>query len=215
VPVLTRRRIGGLALAATLVLGGGLAAAATLRPQAGEEGWVGATQAGQPPEQAAHGQAVAAVAQDETLTGCEKGQAVAAVASSKAGEHRQDQAEKPNPCDGGDGEAEGSGGRGDEASAFGREIAERARADGRSFGEEMAARAQEDGRTLGEDTAAQASGGASGGSDASAGSADAGAGAADGGLATAGSASGGAAEAGGPPEDLTPGPPGAPGPPTP
>jgi hypothetical protein len=177
-PAVTRRRIGGLTLAATLVMGGGLAAAVTqpeLPDQASEEAWANV---GQGPEVAseasAHGKAVAAVAQDPTLEGCQKGQAVAEVASSKADDHRQDEADR-DPCvqvervDGGEngsgsGNGGGSGsGNGEEASAFGNSISEQVQADGRAFGEKTSTAAQEDGEAFGQETAAAASGGEAGG----------------------------------------------------
>jgi hypothetical protein len=179
-PAVTRRRIGGLTLAATLVMGGGLAAAVTqpeLPDQASEEAWANV---GQGPEVAAeasaHGKAVAAVAQDPTLEGCQKGQAVAEVASSKADDHRQDEADR-DPCvqaervdgvenGGGNGNGSGSGngrGNGEGASAFGNSTSEQAQADGQAFGEKTSTAAQENGEAFGQETAAAASGGNAGG----------------------------------------------------
>jgi hypothetical protein len=183
VPMPSRRRIGGLAVAATLVVGGGLAAAVTqpeavTRPEETDDRVPEAI--GQGPEEAgeasAHGKAVAAVAQGSALEGCEKGQAVAGAASSKATENRQDDADRPDPCAGGDregsagdeGDRGGGGngnGRGKGASAFGRGIAEEARTDGRAFGQQTAAEAQGERSGFGHQTAEQASGGSAGGGD--------------------------------------------------
>jgi hypothetical protein len=181
VPMPSRRRIGGLAVAATLVLGGGLAAAVT-QPEAvtlpeGTDDRVREAM-GQGPEEvgeaSAHGKAVAAVAQGSALEGCEKGQAVAGAASSKATENRQDDADRPDPCARGDeessagdegdrgGDRDGNG-RGEEASALGRGIAEEARTDGRALGQQTAAEAQEGKSDFGHQTSEQASGGSAGG----------------------------------------------------
>jgi hypothetical protein len=196
-PVLTRRRIGGLALVATLMMGGGLAAAVTqpeLPEQASEEAWANV---GRGPEVAAeasaHGKAVSAVAQDPTLEGCEKGQAVAEVASSKGAEHRQDDADRPDPCaqaDDDDGNGNGNGnGNGEAASAFGKSIAEQAQADGEAFGQETSTKAKADGEAFGQETGNAASGGRAG----TGGQA---------GLTTAGEVSGGASAGGGPPAGI-------------
>jgi hypothetical protein len=96
IPVTNRRRLALVLAAATFVLGVGIATAVTLPDQASdraEEAVSGAN--------ADHGQAVSEVARDPSLGGCEKGQAVAGVAS---GGHGQ---EPPNdPC----GQGEGGGG---------------------------------------------------------------------------------------------------------
>lgn len=198
-PVLTRRRMGGLALAATLVLGGGLAAALPppeLPEQAAQEAHEAVGQGPDVAEDAsAHGKAVSELAQDPTLEGCEKGQAVAALASSKAGDHRQDGADRPDPC-AREGEVENGqngGGRGEEASAFGQGVAEEARAGGKAFGQKTASEAQKGRGDFGKQTAQEASGGTRGGE------------AAEKGMATAGEASGGASGSGGPPPGGPPG----------
>jgi hypothetical protein len=195
--VLTRKRIGGLALAATFLLGGGLAAAVTLPDEADERALEAVGQGPEVAQEAsAHGKAVAEVAQDPSLDGCEKGQAVAAVASSKAPE--QPQGPEEDPCAQGEHEENGEGagnGEGDEASAFGQQTAEEAQADGRGFGEQTASEAQQDGAGFGQGTAGEAGGGTPGGD------------AAQDGLETAEDSSGGA------PEEIPSGPPeGAPGP---
>jgi hypothetical protein len=170
-PVVARRRVGGLAVAATLVIGGGLTAAA-IQPELPEEADGGAWESiGPGPEVAEvaevaeevspHGQAVAAVAQDPTLEGCQKGQAVAALASSKATEHRRDDADRPDPCARADRPA--GRGNGEEASAFGKATAEQAKADGKAFGERTSTEAHTDGAGFGRETADTASGGRAGG----------------------------------------------------
>jgi hypothetical protein len=174
----TRRRVGGLALAAALVIGGGVAAAVTSAddvPGAGARSVppmaapaVDATSQEQEAmslrqemasDASAHGRAVSAAAQDATVEGCEKGQAVAEVASGKASENRQNSGDRPDPCERGQqGGTGGGNGTGEEASAFGEGIAEDAKAGGRDFGEDKAAQAQTGG--VGEQTASQPSGGA-------------------------------------------------------
>lgn len=111
-----RRGLRGLALAAVLLLGAGIAGAVTVPDQASDragEAIAGAhgraegqtvQEAGEPAEQSAHGQEVVDVAQDESLQGCEKGQAVSDVASSNADGNRNDDPAKDDPC------AEGQGG---------------------------------------------------------------------------------------------------------
>ena len=105
---ITRRRVATLALAAAMTLGAGVATALVLPDRADDRakdavadlpvpGPTG-TPPGDPSAGASdHGAAVSEVARDDSLSGCEKGQAVAGVASSKA-EDRQDDAEKPDPC---------------------------------------------------------------------------------------------------------------------
>lgn len=105
-PVLPRRRLTAMGLAAALLLVGGLAAAVTLPKKVVQptEDTVPNTAPSVAPtatgllEEAAHGRAVADVAKDPSLTGCEKGQAVADVASAKATENREGPAEKNDPC---------------------------------------------------------------------------------------------------------------------
>lgn len=60
---------------------------------------------------AEHGEAVSAVAHDESLEGCEKGQTVSSVASSKSDDHRQDDgAQQPDdPCAQGEGPPSANG----------------------------------------------------------------------------------------------------------
>jgi hypothetical protein len=217
-PVLTNRRkrgIGGLALAATLVLGTGLAAAvtppgqppATLPDHAADEAREAVGQGSEVSDEAsAHGQAVSEVAQDATLEGCQKGLAVAAVASSKAG---QSAPELPDaPCGGLDEDEDGPGGddggdaRGEEASAFGKATAEQAKAEGRGVGQDTAADASEGQAELGQETADQASGGGNGGGSGGVGQASAA-------ESISGEASGDASSVGGPPSGTPGGPPGA------
>jgi hypothetical protein len=194
-PDVTRRRIGGVVLAATLMMGGAVAAAVTQQEpaeQAFEEAWANV---GRGPEVAAeasvHGKAVSAVAHDPTLEGCEKGQAVAAVASSKAAEHPQDDADRLDPC----AQANDGNGNGDDASAFGKSIAEQAQADGEAFGQETSTKAKEDGEAFGQETADAASRGKSGDGNETGGGDEAG-------LTTAGEVSGGASAGGGPPDGI-------------
>jgi hypothetical protein len=131
-----RRGLRGVALAAALVVGAGVAGAVTLPDQAsdpaeeavaGEHGGAetGLEPAGEPAEQSAHGQEVADVAHDDSLQACEKGQAVSDVADSKADGHRNDDPSKDDPCAKGQG---GSGGGGEEASAEGKTTAQEAKA---------------------------------------------------------------------------------------
>lgn len=118
--LLPRRRLTAMVLAAALLLVAGLAAAVTLpketvRPTQDPVPAI-APSATPPaedlPEEAAHGQAVADVARDPSLTGCEKGQAVADVASAKAAENRKGPIQENDPCgrDGGQGKQKGLGG---------------------------------------------------------------------------------------------------------
>jgi hypothetical protein len=168
-PAVARRRMGGLAVAATLAIGGGLSAAAIqqeLPEEAGGRAWesVGpgaevAEVAKMAQEVSAHGKAVAAVAQDPSLEGCQKGQAVAAVASSKAAEHRRDDTDRPDPCT----RADRPAGRGKEASAIGKATAEQAKADRKAFGEQTATEAHTSGAGFGREAADTASGGKAGG----------------------------------------------------
>lgn len=104
--VLPKRRLAVMGLAAALLLVAGLAAAVTLPKKAAQpaEDILPSTApsvtpaAEDLPQEAAHGQAVADVATDPSLTGCEKGQAVADVASAKAAEKSKHRAEKNDPC---------------------------------------------------------------------------------------------------------------------
>lgn len=107
--ILTKRRAAVLALAAAMTLTGGLAWAGALPTPAqdaiaGLAGHLGLdlpSSEDRPPA-AEHGAEVSQVAQDPSLQGCEKGQAVAAVASEASQEHRQDPAERQDPCVQGD-----------------------------------------------------------------------------------------------------------------
>jgi hypothetical protein len=111
----TRRRAGGLALAATLLVGGGLAAALTggqdalqaesrrtpqvrTSPKAGPPADAGGQEHASASAREDPGSDVAAVARDPGLSGCRKGQSVAAVASSNATAHRQDGPRPHDPC---------------------------------------------------------------------------------------------------------------------
>jgi hypothetical protein len=108
---LPRRRGAAALLAAALLLVAGIAAAVTVpkRPAKPEQEIVDsvAPSLAAPPTldsdpvpsaEPTHGQEVSAFAKDTDLIGCEKGQAVAAVASAKAAEHRENPAEKNDPC---------------------------------------------------------------------------------------------------------------------
>jgi hypothetical protein len=198
----TRRRIGGVGLAAVLTLGGTLAAAVTLPPQADdrarEAAWQGTEVA---VEASAHGKAVQAVARDSTLEGCEKGQAVAEVASSKARGGPPE--ERPDPCVQAEDSPndDGGRGRGKDASAFGKAKAEQAREDGKALGQDTADQAKAGGADFGQQTAGQASGGARGTRAADD--------AAEFGKTTASEATGGAGGSRGPPAGTPGGPPGS------
>jgi hypothetical protein len=123
VRVMTRGRLTLLGVAATLALSAGLAAAVTLPDQASDRAKevVGnlpapvSPELGGDPEANDHGQAVSQVAQDEALTGCEKGMAVSALASSKAEDVRSNSGAGVDPCARGDED----GGRDDGSSAGG------------------------------------------------------------------------------------------------
>jgi hypothetical protein len=129
-PPFTRKRAALLGLAATLILGMGVATAVTLPDQASDRakeivgalpipGPTGSVPPTDPAGEANdHGEAVSGVAQDDSFEGCEKGMAVSEVASSKAGDNQPD---GPEPCgtgeDGGEavstqGAGAGSGGPG-------------------------------------------------------------------------------------------------------
>jgi hypothetical protein len=108
-PILTKRRAAVLALAAAMTLTGGLAWAGALPTPAQDAIADAASHLGldlpssdDRPPAAEHGEDVSQVARDPSLEGCEKGQAVAAVASEKSEEHRQDPADKQDPCIQGD-----------------------------------------------------------------------------------------------------------------
>jgi hypothetical protein len=125
----TRRRTTLLSLAATLLLGMGVAAAVTFPDQAldnrvsGDLPIPGPTGSTPPPTDPAgeandHGEAVSDVAHDDSLHGCEKGMAVSDVASSKADEHRANDPD-PDPCDHGQGGGQGAKGVGHGAGGLG------------------------------------------------------------------------------------------------
>ncbi len=104
--LVTRRRVAGIALAATLVLGAGIAAAITLPERVGERAKEVVPTVVPPetpaarelPEEASHGQAVRTIATDPSLEGCEKGRAVAAAASAKAADVRNNPPKEIDPC---------------------------------------------------------------------------------------------------------------------
>jgi hypothetical protein len=206
----TKRRIGGVGLAAALMLGGSLAAAVTLPPQADdrvrqavERGSSVSADGSVSGEASAHGKAVQAVAQDPGVEGCRKGQAVAEVASSKA-EGPPDEVDRPDPCERGQHGEPGSegGSRGAEASAFGRAKATQAEEDGEAFGQETAAQAQSGGADFGQQTATEASAGAGGPEVEGGGGAEAG-------TTIGNDASGGVSGSAGPPPGTPGGPPGS------
>lgn len=111
--ILTKRRAAVLALAAAMTLTGGLAWAGAL-PTPAQDAIAGVAShlgldlpsSDDRAPAAEHGAEVSQVAQDPALQGCEKGQAVAAIASEKSEEHRQNPADKQDPCTKGD---EGAG----------------------------------------------------------------------------------------------------------
>lgn len=107
----TTRGVAALGLAATLVLGAGLAAALTLPEQASDvakervaelDPPVGPGDGGQeePSAEASsdHGKAVSAVAKDDSTKGCDHGRAVSEVASSKAEDNRKNEGDHPGGC---------------------------------------------------------------------------------------------------------------------
>ncbi len=125
-----RRRLASLPLAAVLLLGAGLAWGAIEVPEQasdraseaiaeaqGDDADLGETTEGA--LEAPHGDEVSAVARDDSLRGCEKGQAVSGVASSKGNK----QGPGHDPC------AKGEGGkaRAEERSAKGKQTAGDAR----------------------------------------------------------------------------------------
>jgi uncharacterized membrane protein YgcG len=126
VRAMTRRRVTLLGLAAALIIGGGLMAAAvtlpdraseTARQVLGDLPIPGPTGTPADPSANDHGQAVSELARDDSIQGCEKGTAVSDLASSKADEFRQDPGSPVDPCvqggdDGTTASARGSGGGG-------------------------------------------------------------------------------------------------------
>jgi hypothetical protein len=119
-----RRRIASLPLAAVLVLGAGLswgAVGISERPPGEVDGTQGAKPVADTLGQdGAHGEDVSAVAQDDSLQGCEKGQAVSEVASANGSR----QGPAVDPC------AKGEEGKArvEQASAKGKQTAEEAKA---------------------------------------------------------------------------------------
>jgi uncharacterized membrane protein YgcG len=166
----SRRRTAGLALAAALFLGVGIAAAVTLPDQAPERARTVVPGESNPPEgvlpeASAHGQAVSEVARDPSLTGCEKGMAVSKVASAPAADHRQDGAERPDPCTQAERETPQAGSGGESGSARGSGSGGGSGGDG--SGEGGSARGSSSGGGSGgdgsgEDGSARGSGGGSG-----------------------------------------------------
>jgi hypothetical protein len=132
-----RRSLRGVALAAALVVGAGVAGAVTL-PDRGSDRAGQAVPAphgraegegqsvepveptGDPAEQSGHGREVADVAHDDSLRGCEKGRAVSDVASSNAEEHGP----KQDPCTKGE-----EVGGGQEGSAKGKTTSQQAQSE--------------------------------------------------------------------------------------
>jgi hypothetical protein len=112
-----KKRVAALGLAATLVLGAGIAAALTLPDQASDEakertaeveapngpGNQGENGSIQSETASEHGKDVSAVAQDDSLQGCEKGRAVSAIAASKAEDNRKNEPNGSDPCAASDG----------------------------------------------------------------------------------------------------------------
>jgi hypothetical protein len=130
VRALPRRRGAPVLLAAALLLVTGIAAAVTLPnlpapPEQDTVDTVAPSLAPQPSlgsvpgssAEGTHGQEVSDVARNSGLTGCEKGKAVSAVASAKAAEHRQNEAEKNEPCAAADSQGSEKSGRPDEIPA--------------------------------------------------------------------------------------------------
>jgi hypothetical protein len=107
------KRVAALGLAATLVLGAGIAAALTLPDQAADQAkeniaglevpkgeGQGSQENGGIQSQTAseHGKAVSDLAHDESLEGCEKGRDVSDLASSKADDNRKNEPNGKDPC---------------------------------------------------------------------------------------------------------------------
>jgi hypothetical protein len=97
-------RLAVVGLAVFLALVGGMAVAGAL-PGPVQDAVADAVQlvgldlpGGAAGEAAEHGGAVSETARSTELSGCEKGQQVAGVASAKSEENRSDEAEKPDPC---------------------------------------------------------------------------------------------------------------------
>jgi hypothetical protein len=122
---LPRRRASALVLAAALLLVSGIAAAVTLPKQAAQPDQdtvpsVAPSLAPAPEDPSSasnHGQAVRDVATDPALTGCEKGQAVADVASAKADEKRKNASQENDPCSRAESQGNPKSGRPDDIPA--------------------------------------------------------------------------------------------------
>jgi hypothetical protein len=119
--VLTPRRVAALGLAAALTLTGGLAAADVLPDPAQDAvanvaGHLGLDfpHSSDVPDQTSHGKEVSNVARATQEEGCEKGQAIAEVASSFAKGHRKNDPE-PTKCE----EATSSGGHAQQGGSGG------------------------------------------------------------------------------------------------
>jgi hypothetical protein len=110
--VRARKRLASLALAASLILGAGIAGALTLPEQAsdvagervfdvepnGPKPGNGDDEGSSSDVSSAHGKAVSAVAHDDSTKGCEHGRAVSAVASSKAADNRGNDGDHRGAC---------------------------------------------------------------------------------------------------------------------
>jgi hypothetical protein len=126
-----RRRAALLGLAATLALGMGIAGAVTLPDQASDRaqdvlgslpipGPTGSVPPTDPPGDANdRGEAVSEVAQDDSLERCEKGMAVAEVASSGAVDPEVDPCEQGDQDDGSSTEGSGGGSGGSDGGSGG------------------------------------------------------------------------------------------------
>jgi hypothetical protein len=120
-----RRRASALVLAAALLLVAGIAAAVTLPEKAAKPDQdtvpsVAPSLAPAPGDLSAdtnHGQTVSDVARDSTLTGCEKGQAIAGVASAKAAEKRKNSSQENDPCSRAGSQGQQNSGRPDDIPA--------------------------------------------------------------------------------------------------
>lgn len=130
VRVLPKRREATVLLAAALLIVSGIAAAVTLPnlPTPPEQDIVDTVAPSLAPlpsldsaagssAETTHGQEVSDTARNSGLSGCEKGKAVSAVASAKAAEHRQNEAEKNDPCAGAGSQGKEQSGRPDKVSA--------------------------------------------------------------------------------------------------
>lgn len=110
--VSTRKRFATFGLAASLMLGAGIAAALTLPETANEKakqntadveapkgpGNQGEDANTQSEIASEHGKAVSEAARDDSTEGCEHGRAVSDLASSKADDNRKNEGDKPGDC---------------------------------------------------------------------------------------------------------------------